>query len=301
MNQKKCDHKDIRTRNKKRNRFQCNDCGKWFSDKNVPNKSWELPKVKNIPKVLLFDTENAPNIASLFQVWNQNVHPAQLLQDWYMLSWSAKWLFDSKVMGDVLSSKESQGEDDSRLMNGLWHLMNEADVVIAHNAVKFDIPVVNTRFLLNGMTPPSPYQVIDTLKVARREFNFTHNKLDFLADRLKIPHKKLETEHKLWLDCRSGDEKALAYMLKYNKMDVVVLEELYLKIRPYIKSHPNFNLFMETDGVCSTCGSENLKKNGYYNTTVNRYDSYVCKDCGSYTRVGKSKKGSHSGYRSIAR
>lgn len=301
MDQKKCKHEDIRTRNKKRTRFQCNDCGKWFNDHNVPDKKWFKPKVKNAPKVLIFDTENAPNLASVFQVWQQNIYPAQLIADWYMLSWSAKWMNDNQMMSDVLTPRESRNEDDSRLMRGLWNLMDEADVVIAHNAVKFDIPVVNTRFLLNNMTPPSPYQVIDTLKIARREFNFTHNKLDFLADRLGIPHKKLETEHKLWLDCRNGDKKALKYMLEYNEMDVVVLEEIYYKFRPYIKSHPNFNLFMDTDGVCSTCGSENLKKKGSYNTTVNRYDNYVCRDCGSYTRTGKSKKGVNSGFRSISR
>lgn len=300
MNQEKCKHTDIRTRNEARTRFQCHECGKWFNDKNVPNKSWELPK-KDFPKVLIFDTENAPNIASVWRVWRENINPAQILSDWYMLSWSAKWMGSNEMMGDVLTSKEARAEDDSRLMRGLWHLIDEAEVIIAHNAEQFDIPVINTRFLLNNMTPPSPYQVIDTLKVARKQFMFTHNKLDFLADRLGIPHKKLETEHQLWLDCRSGKQEALEYMLKYNKMDVTVLEEVYYKIRPYIKSHPNFNLFLETDGVCASCGSAHLKKQGTYVTTVNKYDSYVCKDCGSYTRVTKNKTGVKSGFRSISR
>lgn len=301
VDQKKCKHTDIRTRNEARTRFQCHDCDKWFNDKNVPNKSWELPQNKDVPKVLIFDTENAPNLASVWRVWKENIQPAQLLSDWYMLSWSAKWMGDSKMMGDVVTPKEARAEDDARLMRGLHNLMNEADIVIAHNAIKFDVPIVQTRFLLNGMNPPSPYKVIDTLRVARNEFRFAHNKLDFLADRLGIPHKKLETEHQLWLDCRSGKQEALDYMLKYNKMDVTVLEEIYYKIRPYIKSHPNFNLYLNKDGACASCGSENLVKNGAYFTSVNKYDSYQCKDCGSFTRVTKNKTGVKSGYRSIAR
>lgn len=298
VEREKCKHEDIRTMSVSGSRLRCYDCGKEFKPHTAPNESW---KKKRVPKVLVFDTENAPNLASVWGVWNQNLQPVNLLSDWYMLSWSAKWLFDKEVMGDVLTSKEAVAEDDHRLMKGLWKLMDQADVVIAHNAVKFDIPVVNTRFLMNGMTPPSPYQVIDTLRIARKEFNFTHNKLDFLADRLGIPHKKLETEHKLWLNCRNGDQEALEYMLKYNKMDVTVLEELYVKFRPYIKSHPNFNLFMETDGVCATCGSDNLEFAGHYHTTVNKYESHVCKDCGSYTRSTKTKKGVKSGFRSISR
>lgn len=301
IDRKKCKHSDIRTMSVNNTRFRCHDCGREFKASTVPNDSWKKPQIKRVPKVLVFDTENAPNLASVWGVWNQNLQPANLISDWYMLSWSAKWMGDSKMMGDVLTSKEARAEDDHRLMSGLHNLMNEADVVIAHNADKFDIPIVQTRFLLNGLTPPSPYRVIDTLKVARKEFRFAHNKLDFLADRLGIPHKKLETEHQLWLDCRAGKQEALDYMLKYNKMDVTVLEEVYYKIRPYIKSHPNFNLYLETDGVCASCGSDKLTKNGHYYTSVNKYDSYQCKDCGSFTRVTKNKTGVKSGYRSIAR
>lgn len=298
VTKEECEHKDIRTMSVSGSRLRCYECGKEFRPHTAPNDSW---KKQRVPKVLIFDTENAPNIASVWRVWKENIQPVQLLSDWYMLSWSAKWLFDADMMGDVLTSEEARAEDDARLMRGLWKLMDEADVIIAHNAVKFDIPVVNTRFLLNGLTPPSPYQVIDTLKVARNQFNFTHNRLDFLADRLGIKHKKLETEHQLWLNCRNGDEEALAYMLKYNKMDVSVLEELYLRFRPYIKSHPNFNLFMETDGVCATCGSSDLEFNGYYHTTVSKYESHKCNVCGSYTRSTVSKKGVKSGFRSVSR
>lgn len=296
---KDCKHKDIRTRNKARTRFACNDCGKWFNESNVPDKKWYVPKPINAPKVLLFDTENAPNIASVWRVWKENIQPAQLLSDWYMLSWSAKWLNDSKIMGDVLTPKEAVNEDDKRIMVGLHHLLNEADIVIAHNCEQFDVPIVNTRFLIHKINPPRPYQTIDTLKVARSQFKFAHNKLDFLADRLGIPHKKLETEHQLWIDCRNGKQEALDYMLKYNKMDVTVLEELYLRMRAWIKSHPNFNLFTDKKNVCSTCGSKNIFENGTYPTTVHRYKSYQCKDCGSFSRSGIN--GKKIDLRSVAR
>lgn len=297
---KNCEHKDIRTSGKVR--FRCYDCNKFFNKKNVPDERYreeEETEPTTAPKVLLFDTENAPNIASVFRVWQQNIHPVQLLSDWYMLSWSAKWLNDSTVMGDIVTSKESVKEDDKRISLSLHKLINEADVIIAHNTA-FDIPIMNTRFLMNDIMRPSPYQSICTLQTARKQFNFTHNKLDFLADRLGVPHKKLETSHQLWLDCRNGDQKALDNMLTYNKMDVTVLEEVYLRIRGWIKNHPNFNLYVDSpDKSCSTCLSENLKPNGFYTTTVNRYQAYQCQDCGAFSRVKKS--GKKVSMRSIAR
>lgn len=299
MIQTECKHLDIRSQDKKGYRYRCKDCGKWFTDKTLPVSIWKPAPDVEAPKVLVFDTENAPTEAYVFNMWNQNIMPAQINSDWFMLSWSAKWLNDSQMMGDVLTSQEAKAETDHRLMRGLWNLMNEADVVIAHNAAQFDIPVVNTRFAMNDMAPPSPYLTIDTLRVARKQFRFAHNKLSFLADRFKIPHNKLETEFGLWKRCRAGEYEALQYMLKYNKMDVTVLEELYLKLRPWIKNHPNFNLYAGTDGKCSTCGSDKLKRNGSYTTTVNRYNSYQCKKCKSYSRTGKSEN--KTGMRSVAK
>lgn len=299
--QANCEH-DIRPASKDLKRFRCNKCQKWWNDKNVPDERYNSGSSiasKDAPKVLLFDTENAPNIASVFRVWQQNVYPVQLLSDWYMLSWSAKWLNDSKIMGDVVTPKESLKEDDNRISHSLHNLINEADIIIAHNTA-FDIPIMNTRFLMNDIMPPAPYQKICTLQTVRRQFAFAHNKLDFLADRLGVPHKKLETSHQLWLDCRNGDEKALEDMLTYNKMDVTVLEEVYLKIRGWVKNHPNFNLYCDGDSKkCSTCLSLDLVKNGHYSTTVNRYPSFQCQECGAFSRVKKS--GKKVSMRSIAR
>lgn len=296
---KECKHLDIRTRNKKRTRFQCNDCGKWFSDKNLPNTYVGITNGK-YPKVLLFDTETAPILAYVWDVWKQNISPVQIVHNWFLISWSAKWLNAPEMMSAVLTPKEAINQDDSRIVRLLWNLFDEADIIIAHNADGFDVPKMNTRFLVHQMGTPSPYEVIDTLKVARKKFDFTHNKLNFLAEELGIPHQKLETEFALWKRCLAGDKKSLSYMQEYNDMDVVVLEEVYHRLRPFIKPHPNFNLYTDTHG-CSTCGNDikNLIKKGKYATTVNKYDSYFCENCGSYSRTGASKK--KVNLRSVAR
>lgn len=241
-------------------------------------------------KILIFDIENAPVETYVWntQVWKAFVAHNQIGHDWFMLTWSAKWLYDSEIICDRLTVKEAKKKDDSRLVKNLWNLFDEADIVVAHNANKFDIPMANTRFILNGLPPVRPYRIIDTLEVARKGFRFTHNKLDYLGELFGIGHK-IDTTFGLWKGCLKGDENSLQEMSDYNKQDVLLLEEVYLRLRGWIKSHPNLNLYVNNEKVCSACGSRNLKEKGEYTTAVNSYKSFQCNDCGGFSRMGKNK------------
>jgi transposase-like protein len=293
-NTSECSHPDIRPQNKARDRFKCSVCSKWFSLNTLPEhyKKWrEAPT--NQPKILIFDIETLPLLAYIWGVWNQNIPPAMMddnVPSKAIVTWSAKWLNDSAMMSDAMTPEEALIQDDRRIVRSLWELFDEADILIAHNGIRFDIPVANTRFLLHGLTPPSPYKVIDTLLVARKQFDLPHNKMDYIAGVLGIEHKILTT-FDLWRDCMMGKQDSLNYMQEYNDKDVFILEEIYIKLRPWIKNHPNYNLFSDKIGCCPTCGAEDtLEKNGKYQTTVNKYQSYRCSKCGSFSRTGKSNK-----------
>jgi hypothetical protein len=141
---------------------------------------------------------------------------------------------------------------------------------------------------VNGFPPPSPYQSIDTLKIAQRQFGFTHNGLDALA-RVFGLKAKLHTTFQLWKDAKSGDDKALKFMEEYNRGDVELLEEVYLKIRPWIKSHPNLALYVESEDTrCPHCGSSEVEWTGkFYYTQTGKYETFRC-GCGAYGRSRKS-------------
>lgn len=238
-----------------------------------------------IPKILIFDIETSPLKAYVWNTWKTNVYHEQILSEWFCLAWSAKWLYSSEILGDVLTSKEVLKEDDKRIMTSLWELINKADVVVAHNGNKFDIPRINSRFILNGLPPTKPYFSIDTCNIARRQFDFTSNSLNALASYFGIEHK-LDTDFNLWKRCLEGDEEALSYMLKYNKKDVAILEEVYLKLRPWIKNHPNMGNLEGNKDACANCGSLNttLLVQQYYYTNVGKYNLYRCNDCGAISR-----------------
>jgi hypothetical protein len=245
-------------------------------------------KMARLPKVLLFDIETSPLKAYIFatRLWNTNVNEEQVVSEWFSLCWSAKWLFGTEIMSDRLTSKEAKNEDDGRIVKSLWKLLNEADVVIAHNGDKFDVPNMNTRFIVNGLPPTKPYQTIDTCLVAKRQFGFSHNNLNALA-RVFGFKVKLDTNFELWKKCVDGDEKSLQDMERYNRNDVDMLENVYLKIRPWIHSHPNLALYVDTlEPVCTNCLSKNLTmvEGAFYYSQTQKYQLYRC-DCGAYVRV----------------
>lgn len=242
------------------------------------------------PRILIFDLETSPMSAYVWGRWNQNIPLDATISEWFVLCWSAKWLYSDYIMSDKLTSEEALNEDDSRIMKSLWTLIDEADIIIAHNAKRADVKWMNSRFIINGLNPPKPYHIIDTLEVAKREFKFSSNKLDALAEYFGIEHK-LDTNFDLWKKCLKGDIEALNYMCEYNKVDVDILEKVYIKLRPWIKNHPNLgNISESKDHRCSICSSKNIKEipNQYYYTSVGKYALYRCSKCGGISRGRKN-------------
>ena len=242
-----------------------------------------------LPKILLFDIETAPNLVYTWGLFKQNIAINQIERSWYILCWAAKWLFSDKVLFDVLSPEDAEKGQDELVTRSIWDLLNKADIVIAHNLYGFDKKRVQAKFVEYKLPPPEPYQMIDTLHVAK-SFDFTSRKLDYLGG-LLVGSKKIKTDFDLWRDCMGGDRTALKQMVTYCKQDVKLLEEVYLELRPWIKSHPNVGLYQESDGMyCSNCGSTELTKTTKpYRTDVNVYVTYRCK-CGALVRVRHTSK-----------
>lgn len=243
-------------------------------------------------KILVLDIETAPIRAYVWGIWQQNVGIDMIESDWFCLTWAAKWLFDKKIYSDRLMGDEAIKQDDSRIIKGIWALINEADIVIAHNGEKFDIPKLNSRFIQHRLNPPLPYQTIDTLKHIRRQFGFTSNKLDYVNKLLNLERKQDTGGFKLWEGCYKGDDTCLKKMLAYNITDVKILEETYLRIRSWIKPHPNCGLFILDEGQerCPTCGSNDLNNEGKpYVTTANQFELLRCNNCGATGRKRLSK------------
>jgi len=142
------------------------------------------------------------------------------------------------------------------------------------------------------MKPPSGYKHIDTKQIASRNFGFTSNKLEYLTDKLCVRYKK--QKHKkfsgfdLWKECLAGNPKAWAEMERYNKYDVLSLEELYTKLQPWAANTPVFARYTDETEFRCNCGSARLIGKGYAYTSVGKYQRYKCQDCGKQFTSNKN-------------
>ena len=177
------------------------------------------------------------------------------------------------------------------MIAGVHELLSEADVVCHYNGTRFDIPTLNREFFMYEMNPPDGFKQLDLLKTARQQFRFASNKLDFIAQQLGIGSKTHHKGMELWKDCMDGCDKAWAIMRRYNIQDVRLLERLYKRILPWIKSHPNWGVYLDSDRpTCRNCGSTTLKKNGVYVATTLTYQRWRCLGCGTELRSRTTRK-----------
>lgn len=234
-------------------------------------------------KILIFDIETMPNLTRTWGKWEQNTIWNE--RNWYLWSFSFKWLGDKKIINCALPDFPLYKKDkynDLSLVGYLWSLFDEADIIIAHNGNAFDLKKVRTLFLKHRLQPPEPYKQIDTKLIAKRYFNFDSNSLKDLAEYLGLD-KKLETGgYELWKNCELGDKKSWKLMAKYNNQDVKVLEEVYLTMLPYIDNHPNIALLKGELEACPNCGSFKLQKRGIAHSRVSNKQRLQCQDCGAW-------------------
>lgn len=270
--------------------------------KRIAKEMGTIPDSK--ARILLLDIEVAPTAAYIWstQTWNIRVTSEAIISKWFVLTWAAKWLGSKTCMSMKITSEETKTEDDSRIVQGLWNLMDQADIIVAHNGDKYDLPHLNTRFLLHGFSPPSPYRTIDTLRVARKQFAFQHNSLGAIGGELGFGGKYDVGGLPTWKKARKGDVAAIDKMDVYNVEDVYLLEKVYLRFRPWIRNHPNVGMYTHSnESCCANCGSEDLKEMGgkFYYTNTARYSLYQCQDptCGAInkerrTNLDREKAGS---------
>jgi hypothetical protein len=191
------------------------------------------------PKVVLWDVETAPIMGAVWQRYDTNV--VWVENDWFMLAWSVKDL-DGKQITRGLPDYDGYEQNpgcDKALVSELWQHLDSADVLIAHNGDRYDIRKANSRFIVHGLLPPKPARTVDTLKVARRHFANSSNKLDDLGQALGVGRKAPTGGYDLWKQCLAQDKKAWNKMKRYCAQDVRLLEAVYLKLLPWITNHPN--------------------------------------------------------------
>lgn len=250
-------------------------------------------------KALYLDIENSRMIVE-FPTYslkdNNYIHPRYIKKDWYVtcVAWAELDLQKQKIgkietvaVNDFKSYKKDFSDDEG-VIRKVHNVLQDVDLIIGHNSDSFDIKKLNYKFIKYGLDPIDFPATVDTLKAARKYAKASSNSLFYLAKEFGV-EMKIQLAPGTMHAADAGCEKSLKKLVKYNKGDIKSGAELYFKLMPYIKNHPNIAKIMgekvDLDApTCQNCGSSNVFKNGTRTTKTAKYHRYACKDCGSYTK-----------------
>ncbi len=232
-------------------------------------------------KMLHFDIEAAPCKGYFWDLKTRYIPLSQVAEFGYVLCFAWRWHHEEEV---YLSTRWDHGEKG--MIKQAHDLLSEADVVIHYNGSNYDVPRLNTEFLVHRLGPPVPFQQVDMYQTVRKNFRVTSRSMNHMLYLLgldsKVQHKGME----LWTNCMQGVQEDQELMEDYNAQDVVVMNDLYQELLPWMDKHPNLALFMEPSDTpyCPNCLSTDLRFKGYKHTRVLSYRQYHCQSCGFYPR-----------------
>lgn len=231
------------------------------------------------PRILTLDIETMPAVVETWSLFRPMIGIEQVREPTRVACFAAKWHGDSRVS----AFSELDGHDI--MVTAAAHLLDEADLVVTYNGVSFDLPHLRREILRLDIAPPSPWKNIDLFRVVKRHFRFQSHKLAFVARELGLEDKADTGGYELWKRCMAGDERAWRTMIAYCRQDVRVTEALYDRLLPWISTHPNVNLWRDSETpACPRCGSGNLERRGYHHAVAQSYQQYRCRDCGAWSR-----------------
>lgn len=241
----------------------------------------QLPEWRDHLKVLAIDIETRPGKGYFWRIFDENIGIDQIIDPGGVICFAAKWV---GIPGVEFYSDFHDGHETTIIR--AHEMLDEADAVLHYNGARFDIPHLQREFMEAGMKPPSPFKQIDLLRTMKKEAKFISNKLAFVAPRFGLRGKLQHEGFALWVKCMEGDERAWKRMQKYNIRDVTELEKLYMKARPWIRSHPSIAAFTG-ENVCPKCGSPKLQRRGYAVLSTGKYPRLHCQGCGAWSRGTK--------------
>lgn len=232
------------------------------------------------PRVLTIDIETSPIRAYVWSLFKPVIAPNQIIEPTRVLSVAAKWLHEKKTRfyAEWL---------DENFLDDVWHLFDEADVLVTFNGKRFDNLHLQREWLQRGLGKPSPWQDVDLYEQSKRQFRFASNRLGYITDQLGLPTKLQTSGFDLWKGVLAGEQKSLAQFRKYNEQDVVITEQLFVLLQQWLRT-PHIGQWTHNMFGCHVCGSGNLAFDGFIHGPAITYPKALCGSCGALNKLMRS-------------
>ena len=245
------------------------------------------PKVK----ILIYDIETARVLADIWCSGKQYISGNQIVSDSKIITIAYKWLGSDKVH----YLKWDKNQSDKNLIINFLKEYNEADMVIGFNNDSFDNRYINARALKYNLEVNTFVKSFDIMKQAKRLFRLNSYSMNYIAKYIGVETKLEHTGIKMWKDIQYGNKKeakeAMQLMINYNIQDILVTEQVYLKLRKYMKNPIHLGILEGNDKTsCPVCGSKDVKLYKTIVTTAGTIQRIMkCNSCKSLYKLSNSQ------------
>lgn len=136
--------------------------------------------------------------------------------------------------GDELNPDwDTKRSYDKPVVRSLLDALNDYDVLIAHNGLKFDLPFIRTRLAKWNLKPLPEKKLIDPVQIARNKLRMSGNSLDKLASFIQA-NSKTPVRGDAWLKAAlDGCRKSMNYIVEHCIEDVNTLDSIVDMVKPY--------------------------------------------------------------------
>lgn len=258
-----------------------------------------FPIGDNSPRVLLWDIETMKMLLEMetysLKQYSKYLNYKDIKRPVSIFCAAWQWygqpfILSTSVLKDTLRFEQCFW-DDYYVVKTLHDVLSQADIIIAHNGDNFDWKMFTARSLYHGLPPVKKPLMIDTLKIARKEFKIESNALGYLCKFLGVENKMESPD---WGKIAKGDAEEIERAERYCRGDIRSLRGVYEKLRPFTTNHANLNAIHGQGGNCPKCGHWDLEKRGFNYTKAGKYQAYQCKmktgGCGGWSQDKKNLK-----------
>lgn len=251
----------------------------------IRHKAESLDKNKSTANVrrLFFDIETSYMTARVWRTGRQYIGPDQLKDSTKIICISYKWQGEDKVH----SLKWTRKQDDSKLIERFIKVLGQADEIVAHNGDRFDIKQLRTRAIQENLLMFPTYRTFDTLKKLRKYLALPSNKLDYVGKFFGVGRKMDHDGFPLWIDVVEGNsQKRLDEMVKYCERDVILLEDVFYVLAPYVDHNTNFSVLSGgPKWGCPHCASLKVKMHRTDTTAMGYIRRFMKCECNKQYKV----------------
>ena len=217
-------------------------------------------------RVMIYDIETSRQRADVWWSGKQYINGNNLVGDPNVISIAYKWLGEEEVH----CLKWDKNMCDKKMITTFLREYNQADMVIGYNNDRFDNKWINTRALKHSLEVNTLVKSFDIMKQSKSIFRLPSYSMNYLAKFLgvqtKLQHGGLAMWDAIQYGTKKEGKKAMKMMLEYNIQDIIVTEQVFLKVRSYMKMHIHLGVMVgQAKTSCPSCGGSHVK---LHKTTV---------------------------------